>query len=394
MRVKVGFEPLFACISDTHLNAHQYGMRQRAEDMCRAFEQCLSKARELLGPGGLVIHAGDVFNSPMVRPSAVLEAGRVISDSGMEVWAIRGNHDGSSLRASRRDLSLLLLEKVGPLRYVESDVLDLELGGKTFRFAMQSYCAGSELEELGRLLSVRYGDPVDFTVAVLHAIVEGVGHGAELGRKEFEDFVQGCGVDLALCGHHHEMAVDEDIRAIYPGSPECLDISKAGHSRGFFLVGLSGGALDRQWVPISPRPMRNLEVDLGEVDSGELQSRLEARLRGEKVPEGSVVRVVVKGRGKGRSSRLDKSAAASYFQGALKTFVVNRVEYEDRGNQQEGAEDLRSALEGSLLELAVPSDRASRISGVMEDILREAVDRKAGWISQVRDSLQEVISGD
>jgi DNA repair exonuclease SbcCD nuclease subunit len=396
VRVRPDFSPLFAAISDTHLNAHQYGLPQRAEDMRRAFGACLEKARGALGEGGLVVHCGDVFNSPVVRPSVILRAAETLEKSGLRVTAIRGNHDGTSLRARREDLSLLLLERAGALEYEESSVVVSEIRGSRIRFIFQSHEGKRTMEKLEALrgeLEMGEGD-FDYTVLVLHGIIEGLGRGAEIPRSAFIEFTDEFEVDLAICGHQHERQIDDTIRVIYPGAPECLDIDQAEASRGFFLVGTRGGRVDYQWVPIRTRPMRDLAVDLGEVKGEEVNRALRASLKKIKVPEGAVVRVVVRGRADRRARRLDKGSAQSLLPSALKVFVVNKVEYAEGEREIGRVLGVREAAEQSLLDLGQAGARREALAAAMEDILVETRGRGEGWISGIRETVREVTDRD
>lgn len=85
---------LFAHLADTHLGYRQYNLDEREEDFYLRFHEVVDKI--ISAECKFVVHSGDLFDSPRPHIRAMLEAMKALdrlSDEGIKVFAIAGNHD-------------------------------------------------------------------------------------------------------------------------------------------------------------------------------------------------------------------------------------------------------------------------------------------------------------
>ena len=85
---------LFAHLADTHLGYRQYNLDEREEDFYRRFHEAVDKI--ISAECEFVVHSGDLFDSPRPHIRAMLEVMKALdrlSDEGIKVFAIAGNHD-------------------------------------------------------------------------------------------------------------------------------------------------------------------------------------------------------------------------------------------------------------------------------------------------------------
>lgn len=406
IEIRGDFTPLFSFISDTHLNIHQYNLKARAEDALNAAEQCLSKTHEMLGDDALVIHGGDVFNYPNVRPSGVLEANRVFNKYPLHILAIRGNHDGTFTKARRSDISLILLEETGALQYIENSIITRHFreipnyGDVKINFILQSYMGNKTMDALWRLagnldeMNTVTSEGVDktFNVLVIHEIIEGVSIGANVPRDEMMQFIDEYDIDLVLCGHLHIRSEDKQLKMLCPGSPECFDIDQCNEERGFYVIGLENSHLGYQWIPIHTRNMEDIHIDLGDVSQVDVNAVLEQEISDMNAEDGSIIRFVIKGMTSTFLPKIDRKLFDRKFATALKIMVVNRIQY-SKENDVMDVEVMspKRALKKALDELGVEKDRANKMAEAMIEASNEAADRSEGWRNEIRHIIQDLV---
>lgn len=391
--------PLFAFVSDTHINAHQYHLPQRAEDIMDAFRRSL----ELLNPLGdhiKIIHGGDVFNSYSVSPSVIIQTSKIISNVGKEMYALRGNHDGSWMKGSKKDTALNLLDEMNEkLKYVESKVINTALGkeGDLYRaqFIFQSYVGRKTMEKLWELKDeLSEKDEFTFNILVIHDIVEGTTpFGANIDRNELKTFIQECDIDMILAGHLHTTVIDEELNLLNPGSIECLDIDQADQERGFFLIGAdeTSGKLIHQWIPVSTRNFEDIDIDLGFIDDRDIHERILQKIQLTDIESGSVVRFTIKGTTETHLPRIDKRIFVRQFPDMLKIMVNNKIQFASSRVEISDVLDPQDAIKTALKDLGLEEGQIDGVSEAMLEISVEASERNEGWRENIRKTIKEMI---
>lgn len=397
VELRDGFIPLFSFIADTHLNAHQYNLKERANDMLHAFEECLDLSRSVLGEEGFVIHGGDVFNSPIVRPFAIIKASEVIEKCGMNIFSLRGNHDGSLLRAERSDISLQVLDKTCQLSYIESDVLSLTFPECVINFFFQSHVGKDTMRYLHKLVEdAEVEEQLDsFNILVIHSIVEGMSaFGVEIPRDEFKSFIKDNNIDLVLIGHFHKKVIDDELRLLCPGSPECLDIDQAEIDRGFFIIGVEGDKLSYQWIRIQTRKMNDLTIDLGDISNTDVNVKIKDYLSRTPLEAGSIARFNLIGRSSTNPPVIDRSVFKTYCRGLLKVIVNNKITYEEKKEKRKDVLSTEDAINKALKDLGFSEHQIRKYTTSMISISEEASLRKDGWREEIRNIIKDCVGDD
>jgi len=394
--IRDGFQPLFAFISDPHINAHQYNLPQRAEDMLDALRGALIKCKEILGDDGLVVIGGDMFNSSIVSPSALMKTTEVINDAGcgMKIISIRGNHDGSYTKAQRKNISLIPLQAMTDnFKYVESGCDNWLLRGELFIFQSHDKKTMKKLWEMNQ--EIKEGSQgCDHKILVLHSIVEGsVPFGWDIPREEFKTFLREHNIDLILTGHLHTKFVDNELNLLNPGSLECLDIDQAGNERGFFIIGMENGVLSHQWIPVRTRPMKDIVIDVGDISEVDLNDIVREKISGMNIPKGAIARFNVIGSTTKSLRRIDKKLFTAKFPHLLKIFINNRIKYIQEGEDVVELLSPKDAIKKALKDAGIRDRDLDYFSESMIDISNEASKRVEGWQNEIRKIIQRQIKG-
>jgi exonuclease SbcD len=254
----------FAHISDTHLGYRSQfrtdpssGRNQRAIDIERAYRTAVDDI--LTRDVRLVIHGGDVFHHTRPAWSTIgtfLVQTKRLTDAGIPVLVIGGNHDTPRLRTSGSVFSLL----------------KLTLPEVTFVCGYEQETV--EYPELGlSVLAVPHGKLVDpvppsafptpgmLNVLVTHGLVTGVqlhGKKREPGEEDIADVLLDEVFDYIALGHYH---VYNKVRhnAWYSGSTERMGFGDEDVDPGYAVVELgeaAGPAVTH--IPLEARPMKTL----------------------------------------------------------------------------------------------------------------------------------------
>lgn len=255
----------FAHISDTHLGYRSLfksdplsGRNQRSVDIERAYETAVDDI--LTRDVQLVIHGGDVFHH--TRPTwaairAFVRHTRRLSDAGLPVIVIGGNHDTPRLRTSGSVFSVL------------------ELALPEVRFVCEYEQQAISLPELGlSVLAIPHGKlaspegPSAFpvpgvrNVLVTHGLVRSLqlrGQSREPGEEEIADVLLDREFDYIALGHYHVFAQPEP-NVWYSGSTERMGFGDEDVTPGYALVelGASGEKPHVTHIPLESRPMKTL----------------------------------------------------------------------------------------------------------------------------------------
>jgi DNA repair exonuclease SbcCD nuclease subunit len=260
-----------AHISDTHLGYRAYfktdpesGRNQRAVDIEHAYETAVSDI--LTRDVQLVIHSGDVFHHTRPAWSSLrcfVRQTRRITDAGIPVIVIGGNHDTPRLRTSGSVFSVLDLA-LPDVRFVcgyEQETLLLD----QFDLAVTAVPHGKLTAPIG---PSAFPTPNRTNVLVTHGFVHGlqVKRGQhEPGEEDIADHMLDEEFDYIALGHYHVFHKAKH-NAWYSGSTERMGFGDEDVTPGYAIVEL-GGALpgaDVTHIPLEARPMKTIAAVDGE----------------------------------------------------------------------------------------------------------------------------------
>ncbi len=292
----------FLHIADIHLGIRRYRSEERATDFFFAWRDCIERYA-LEEKVSFVLIAGDFFDARKVEPQAMNQAMfclKKLSDAGIPVIAIEGNHDSHEISTRfswLRSLSqwgfLKLLEPVYEEGSVRLDAWDeqqrkgsyIDIGDvRIFGSLWYGSTVSQSLSNLVDLLRDHH-DPQRFNVMMLHTDIEGhANHPSPplpLARvNELKSYI-----DYLALGHTHKNFVIDDW-AYNPGSLEACSVDEYAHVRGAYLVEIDGkqhqATLMRDY---HQRPVVRIGFDVdGRSTPEELHESLFAQLRQDLTP--------------------------------------------------------------------------------------------------------------
>ena len=250
----------FLHTADWHLGHRQYGMTVREADFMKPLDEIAGiAAREKVDA---VVVAGDIFDSyrpPASAVQAAREFGRRMSDAGIPVMSIDGNHDLSGGRWAR-------LCGFTPLEQATADGTPMvNVAGAWF--AGIDFCRTQQLLERLKSLQER-GCDLHGGVLVLHMEISDLtAYSTALSMQDLEPYFDALHVGYVALGHiHNAVSKSTPCGRIYryPGSTEMNDISELGFKAVDIVQTLPGGA----WG-YDPRILATRKFELVDVDSAE-----------------------------------------------------------------------------------------------------------------------------
>ncbi len=255
----------FAHISDTHLGYRtlfradpESGRNQRAVDIERAYETAIDDI--LTRDVQVVIHGGDVFHHTRPTWAALrcfVRQTRRLTDAGILVIVIGGNHDTPRLRTSGSVFSVMELALPG-IRFVcEYDQETIFLD--ELNLAVHAIPHGKLADPIG---PSAFAVPGKRNVLVTHGLVSTLklhGQHREPGEEEIADFLLDETFDYIALGHYH---VYQKVahNAWYSGSTERMGFGDEDVTPGYAIVELSDPALGPEvtHIPLEARPMKTI----------------------------------------------------------------------------------------------------------------------------------------
>ncbi|MGA2775133.1 MAG: exonuclease SbcCD subunit D [Candidatus Omnitrophota bacterium] len=251
--------------SDTHLGYGEYskidavsGINQRELDVNAAFKQAIDFI--LKKKPDLVIHAGDLFDSP--RPSnraihiALSELQR-LSTAGIPTILISGNHSTPRVASSGSIFeALTILPNIYPVYKKQYE--KIRIGDAAIHIVPHT---SSDAELCAELEKVKLDSKAKFNILGLHAgitldDVYKMGEFNELiipGKVflRFKDF------DYVSLGHWHRFLEIKNIpNAYYSGSTERFSFREIGYPKGIVFADLAEHKAE--FIPIEVREMLRL----------------------------------------------------------------------------------------------------------------------------------------
>lgn len=261
----------FAHISDTHLGYRAFfkvdpesGRNQRAVDIERAYATAIDDI--LTRDVQLVIHGGDVFHHTRPAWSSLrcfVRQTRRLSDAGIPVVVVGGNHDTPRLRTSGSVFSVLELA-LPEVRFVcgyDQETVILDHLGLSILAVPHGKLASPDSP-------IAIPTPGMRNVLITHGLVHGLapkGGAREPGEEDVSDGLLDEEFDYIALGHYH---VHQKVRhnAWYSGSTERMGFGDEDVTPGYAVVELDGSAAGAHvtHIPIEARPMKTIAAVDGE----------------------------------------------------------------------------------------------------------------------------------
>ncbi|OGC76002.1 MAG: hypothetical protein A2145_00860 [candidate division Zixibacteria bacterium RBG_16_40_9] len=287
----------FVHISDTHLGASGFGRRisasgvnQREEDICNSFVWAIDNILELRPD--FVLHSGDLFHS--VRPSNRILTFAIkqflkLSQAGIKVVIISGNHDAPKQRALGSVLSVLeVFPNIYPVfkNKYETVVID-----RVCIHAIPHCLTNDSFQQ--ELAHIRLNSQIDFNILMLHGVVAGIKEFSmgEFAEQEIADSIFNLGFDYVALGHYHKYS---QVRpnVFYAGSTERLSFNEIGQDKGFLEVDSKNGNINFHKVPC--RDMLDLpEIEVADFEPNQVLEKIEKVLLAEKIKD-KIVRLKIR----------------------------------------------------------------------------------------------------
>ncbi|NWF95100.1 MAG: exonuclease SbcCD subunit D [Candidatus Thorarchaeota archaeon] len=256
-----------AHISDTHLGARPregvrpgvWGVEMRARllenDFYERFAEIFDRIAALDPPVDLVIHSGDLYDSPwdknpqspppVALETALLVLKQFIQKTGIPVLLIEGNHGlYRNMEVSLLDYLRISLDGVSVATYVDFKRALSEGRPLFFRYdELDVYCfpyiEPGLLESAGLVSDFNDWVTIHQKPSRRDAVSVAVAHGMDID-KTLHHSIFSNKYDYVALGHdHHQHQYRED--AWYAGSPERWRFDESRHEKGFLLVEIEKG---------------------------------------------------------------------------------------------------------------------------------------------------------
>ncbi len=252
-------------ISDTHLGRREKGIREREEDVYEAFDEACEKAKGL--KPDLVIHSGDIFDT--YRPTSytlrrAIISLRKITDAGIPVVAIAGNHDIGPRFGGGKETPLSLLVEIFGDNFIHLNQSNPVFDAGDLVLCGLQYFPNQEGESLRRAIIERCDGEArrhraKWRILILH-------QGVKPFLRDFKTEINKAFLDrtcfnyFALGHYHVRFHKRDDVTGkifAYPGSLENLEEREVQQNapKGFFVIDLEENDINTKFVEISsPRP--------------------------------------------------------------------------------------------------------------------------------------------
>ena len=300
-------------LADTHLGFDlafrpRIERRRRGPEFFANFERALQPA--LKGQVDCVVHGGDLLYRSKVPARLVamaFEPLKAVAEAGIPVYLVPGNHERSAIPhnhlAEHPQIHIFDRPRCFVLR---KDNFTLALSG--FPFVRQGI-RKRFLDQLDQTGWREVGAAVH--VLCIHQAVDGATVGPTGYRFRYAADVINpsdlpAGISAVLSGHIHRFQVlTRDLKGgslqtpiFYPGSIERTSLAEKNETKGYLILefetGGSGGGLKKwKFTNLPARPMIQLELRIGRMNTPELKSWIQARIKN--MPVDSIVKLKVYG---------------------------------------------------------------------------------------------------
>jgi DNA repair exonuclease SbcCD nuclease subunit len=280
-----------AHITDTQLGYRQYGLQGREEDFCRAAAAAMT---DMVRSGvQAVLITGDQFEMPK-PPAATVRLlqtlAKNLTDAGMEVLGIEGNHDASG----GHWLDVCGIYNLG------LGSVNVMAGGSKVRVGGVSYV--KDCDFLGVLADyLAANGPMD--ILCMHQGMTEVCPFTSIPMRAVTELVKLAGVQYVACGHIHNRfyLLDDGIIYSCPGSTEMTDMNEKPE-KWWSIIDTDSWTTEYRKIPVRP-------ITMIAADTDEQFEKMLADVSGREIPYSFVMASVNRNIMDG-ADRLEKAAGA------------------------------------------------------------------------------------
>ena len=230
--------------ADFHLGSVQYNLRAREYDMYKAAEHVFGRAKQL--KADLIILSGDTFDAIKPPANAVEFLQALITQTGIEVIGIDGNHDSA-------DNNWLRVCGITPLR--NGSVIErngIRIGGLNSVRPSLFYPAINEMAESMKL-----------DIFVMHQAVQELANApfAEISAIDMLPAMKQMCVRYVAMGDIHDAneRLISGVEFVYPGSTEMTKRDEKRNKK-FYVVDITPEDLKLTEEPVITRPVVDVMV--------------------------------------------------------------------------------------------------------------------------------------
>lgn len=253
-------------IADTHLGYSAYrkttedGINQREMDVYNAFQDFIDYAIET--KPGLIIHAGDLFDSVRPNNRAITFALKQIlrlSKEKIPFFIIAGNHEHPKLKETGHIFSVFdHIEHVYPIYNARYYSTSFNINNKKITVQAIPQCEIKK-EFDNELKKIKPDSSADYNIFVSHGAVAGI---KVFTMNEFNELMIPIKIlsqdfDYIALGHYHTYTKLAD-NVFYSGSSERFSFTDANDKKGFIELEFVNGKIKHEFIELKIRPMIDL----------------------------------------------------------------------------------------------------------------------------------------
>lgn len=280
----------FIHCADLHLGSRFRGVSEddprRARELTESISESFSRIVDLVASehADAMVIAGDAFDESTITPRARMFLVEQLERAAVPVFMVRGNHDPV---VSYED-SIPLPPNVHMFGPEPENVSvpgyeDVEVAGVSF----------ADWHEERNLPSMIRGTPGMFTIGLVHCDVDSAGGDYDYSPCRLSDLSGRC-VDYWALGHIHKRTeLSREPWAVYPGNIQGRSLKETGEKGAYVVDIVDGRVSEARFVPTQGILWFDETVDITGMSTVD---QLVSALRG-RVPEGSVLRTTIVGRG-------------------------------------------------------------------------------------------------
>lgn len=366
-----------AHVSDTHLGKRQYKSELRRKDFTKAFREVVEKIIEREDDIDVLIHSGDLFDSPNPSVEAIsdcIEIFSMLEDTDIDVLGIVGNHER---KRGQQWMDIVNkfenVERLGkePVEYDGVNIYGID--------AIRKHSWDSTDISLE-------GDDDKFNIVCMHELVSPPvpGHMADYELENVLDRL-GIDVDILALGDYHEDETEtvSGTKAIYPGSTEKTKRSES-ENHSFNLYRIKNGKHKLEKITLDePRKFLNLEREVrGNVS--DFKKWIDSY--DEQMKNNPVVVIQLKGEENG----MNQSEIEDYVK-KMGASIVKVID--ERGISEidgEDVEDIDNTMIEEEMDSFISEMEISTETKEIENIIRDEEIPN----NRIRDEVRETIKGD
>jgi DNA repair exonuclease SbcCD nuclease subunit len=294
----------FIHASDLHLDTPFQGVKDVDDKLFEVLRDASVTAWERLVTTALdhkvdfVLLAGDIYDGRdrgLRARKRLLEGLRRLSDAGVSIYIVQGNHD--PLDQGGLIPSDVSLENVHVFAPRQSNIYTLRTGsGEVVEIQGVSFASRSESEDLSGYLTPPSND--HYCIAVLHASL-----GTDKNHANYApttvSTLRSKGFDYVALGHiHKRQIVEESPYIVYSGNTQGLSLKPTEQGpKGCYLVEVEGDfRTNLRFIQLGPVVFEQIEVEIKEpCDTDTMTEAIALKVESQLIPryQGDSTKAVV-----------------------------------------------------------------------------------------------------